>query len=167
MAVLRGEFADVQEAQALVAEARQWLADRSIDQWQDPVPDKVIEADVHHGRLFVVREAGGLAGMLSIAHSDEETWGPDMARALYVHRLAVAKRHRGAQLGRTLLRWARTYALEHECEWLRLDCATDNPGLRRYYENAGFTHVRDEVVPSRDGRRSFRVSLYQCAVERS
>ena len=57
MAVLRGEFADVQEAQALVAEARQWLADRSIDQWQDPVPDKVIEADVHHGRLLGLMRA--------------------------------------------------------------------------------------------------------------
>ena len=167
VAVLRGEFADVQEAQALVAEARQWLAERSIDQWQDLLPDRVIEADVHCGRLFVIREAGGLAGMLSIAHSDVETWGPDTARALYVHRLAVANRHRGAQLGPTLLRWARTYALEHHCEWLRLDCAADNPGLRRFYERAGFAHVRDEVVPSPDGRRSFRVSLYQRAVEGS
>lgn len=165
--VERGELVDVPEVQALVAEARQWLADRLIDQWQDPLPDRVIEADVHCGRLFVIRETGGLAGMLSITHSDVETWGPDTTRALYVHRLAVAQRHRGAQLGRTLLRWARTYALEHDCEWLRLDCAADNPGLRRYYERAGFAHVRDEVVPSPDGRRSFRVSLYQCAVERS
>ena len=163
--VERGELTDVQEAKALVAGARQWLADRSIDQWQDPLPDRVIEADVHHGRLFVIREAEGLAGMLSIAHSDEETWGPDPAHALYVHRLTVAQRHRGAQLGRKLLRWARTYALEHGSEWLRLDCAADNPGLRRFYELAGFTYVRDEVVPSPDGRRSLRVSLYQRAVE--
>ena len=163
--VERGELADVREAQALLAEARQWLAERSIDQWQDPLPDRVIEADVHRGNLFVVREAEGLAGMLSIAHSDEETWGQDPAPALYVHRLAVARRHRGARLGRTLLRWARTYALEHDCEWLRLDCAATNPGLRRYYERAGFTRVRDEVAPSPDGRRSFRVSLYQRAVE--
>lgn len=163
--VERGELADVPGAQAVLAEARQWLADRSIDQWRDPLPDRVIEEDVRRGRLFVVRADGGLAGMLSIAHSDEDTWGPDSARALYVHRLAVAHRYRGAQLGRKLLRWARTYALDRGCEWLRLDCAADNPGLRRFYERVGFAYVRDEIVPSPDGRRSFRVSLYQLAVE--
>ena len=163
--VERGELTDVRDAQAVLAEARQWLADRSIDQWQEPLPDRVIEADVHRGRLFVVREIGGLAGILSIAPSDEETWGPDSVRALYVHRLAVAQRHRGAQLGRNLLRWARTYALELGCVWLRLDCAADNPGLRLFYERAGFTYVRDEFVPSPDGRRFFRVSLYQLAVD--
>jgi hypothetical protein len=39
------------------------------------------------------------------------------------------------------------------------DCAADNPGLRRFYERVGFAYVRDEIVPSPDGRRSFRVSL--------
>lgn len=68
--VERGELADVPGAQAVLAEARQWLADRSIDQWRDPLPDRVIEEDVRRGRLFVVRADGGLAGMLSIAHSD-------------------------------------------------------------------------------------------------
>lgn len=93
--VERGKIADVQEAQGVLAEARQWLADRSIDQWQDPLPDRVIGADVSRGGLYVVRAFDGLAGMLSIGHSDDETRGPDSARALYVHRLVVAQRHRG------------------------------------------------------------------------
>lgn len=163
--VERGEIADVPAAQALLAEARRWLADRSIDQWQDPVPDHVIEADVHRGGLFVVRTDDGLAGMLAVARSDEDTWGSASANALYVHRLVVAHRYRGAQLGPKLLRWARAYASNRGLEWLRLDCAADNPGLRRFYERDGFAYVQDATVPSPDGRRAFRVSLYQRPAE--
>lgn len=161
VAVEQAEIADVPGVQAVLTEARRWLADQSIDQWQDPVPDRVIEADVRQGRLFVVRAEDGLAGMLAVAHSDEETWGAHPASALYVHRLAVAQRHRGMQLGPRLLRWARRYAIDRGCAWLRLDCAADNPGLRRFYEGEGFTYVRDEMVRSPDGSRTFRVSLYQ------
>ena len=159
--VEQGLTTDVPEAQKLIAEARRWLAERSIDQWQDPIPDRVLEEDVRRGHLFVVRADDGLAGMLAVARSDEDTWGPSSARALYVHRLAVAQRYRGAQLGPKLLRWAQAHAAEQGLDWLRLDCAASNPGLRRFYERDGFTYVRDTAVGSPDGRRTFSVSLYQ------
>lgn len=154
-------MADVPGAQALLAEAREWLADRSIDQWQDPVPDSVIEADVDRGGLFVVRSGRDLAATISLARSDLDTWGQQPADALYVHRLAVAQRHRGARLGAELLRWASDHAVQHGCTWLRLDCAADNPGLRRFYEREGFFYVRDQMVQAPDRARRFRVSLYQ------
>lgn len=145
--VERGELADVPGAQAVLAEARQWLADRSLDQWRDPLPDRVIEEDVRRGRLFVVRADGGLAGMLSIAHSDEDTWGPDSASALYVHRLAVAHRYRGAQLGRKLLRWARTYVTVRD-RWRRSD--EDNWRQQN---------------PNEDGRRAGMAGLWAAHAE--
>lgn len=159
--VEQGLTTDVAAAQELIAEARRWLAERSIDQWQDPIPDRVLEEDVQRGNLFVVRADDGLAGMLAVARSDEDTWGPSSARALYVHRLAVAQRYRGAQLGPKLLRWAQAHAADQGMDRLRLDCAASNPGLRRFYERDGFTYVRDAIVGSPDGRRTFSVSLYQ------
>ncbi|MCZ4327482.1 hypothetical protein [Brachybacterium paraconglomeratum] len=74
--VEQGLTTDVAAAQELIAEARRWLAERSIDQWQDPIPDRVLEEDVQRGNLFVVRADDGLAGMLAVARSDEDTWGP-------------------------------------------------------------------------------------------
>ena len=54
----KGTVADVPAAQQLIEEARQWLRARSIDQWQDPVPDSTIIRDAQRGNLFVVREPG-------------------------------------------------------------------------------------------------------------
>lgn len=44
---------------------------------------------------------------------------------------------------------------------VRLDCATDNPGLRRFYEQRGFQHVRDLTVAAPDGGRELATSLYE------
>ena len=61
--VEQGLTTDVPEAQKLIAEARRWLAERSIDQWQDPIPDRVLEEDVRRGHLFVVRADDGLGSV--------------------------------------------------------------------------------------------------------
>lgn len=155
------EFEDVNAAQRLVSDARQWLRARSIDQWQDPIPDAVIRDDVEQGRLFVVRKFNSIVAMVTISETDEETWGPTEIPALYIHRLAVAQDYRGEGLGGKLLRWTFVMARARDLTLVRLDCAAGNPGLRRFYEREGFEHVRDVAVPALDDSRMLRSSLYE------
>jgi ribosomal protein S18 acetylase RimI-like enzyme len=153
--------ADVPAAQALVDGARQWLRSRGIDQWQGPVPDAVLVRDAEQGSLFVVRQDEVVVAMVTLSDSDSETWGAGSSPAVYVHRLAVAQSHRGRRLGQRLLAWVEERAADRGAAFVRLDCATDNPGLRRFYERRGFRHVRDVMVTALDGGRQLASSLYE------
>lgn len=152
---------DVAPAQVLIDGAREWLRSRGIDQWQDAVPDSVLARDAEQGSLFVVRRGSEVAAMVTVYDSDREVWGDDAKAALYVHRLAVGQAHRGAQFGERLLRWVEGQALRRDLRAVRLDCATDNPGLRRFYEQLGFQHLRDVTVLAPDGGRTLTSSLYE------
>ncbi|MBF4616431.1 GNAT family N-acetyltransferase [Curtobacterium sp. VKM Ac-1376] len=153
--------ADVTAAQVLIDGAKQWLRSRGIDQWQDPVPDAVLLRDAEQGNLFVVRQDQVVVAMVTVSDSDSETWGMESSPAVYVHRLAVAQTHRGSRLGQRLLAWVEARGADRGAAFVRLDCATDNPGLRRFYEQQGFRHVRDVTVTALDGGRQLASSLYE------
>jgi ribosomal protein S18 acetylase RimI-like enzyme len=78
--------------------------------------------------------------------------------------LAVAQASRGRGLGHELLSWASARAAERRKTFVRLDCADDNHGLRRFYESQGFQHVRDTTVTAPGSTRVLGSSLYQRAV---
>jgi GNAT superfamily N-acetyltransferase len=153
--------ADVPAAQALIEGARQWLRSRGIDQWQDPVPDAVLVRDAEQGSLFLVRQDEVVVAMVTVADSDSETWDVASSPSVYVHRLAVAQTHRGSRLGQRLLAWVEQRAADRGAAFVRLDCATDNPGLRSFYERQGFRHVSDVMVTALDGGRQLASSLYE------
>lgn len=159
--VQSGTIDDVPAAQAMIEEARNWLRARTIDQWQDPIPDATIARDAVQGNLFMAWNGGSVVGMITVSDSDPEIWGADVATALYVHRLAAARAHRGKDIGGTLLDWARHRAASQGRSAIRLDCAADNPGLRRFYEARHFQHVRDILIPSPAGSRVLETSLYE------
>lgn len=161
LAVEAATAADVPAAQRLGDGARQWLRSRGIDQWQDQVPDAVLLRDAEQGHLFVVRQDRVVVAMVTVSDSDSETWGVEGDPAVHVHRLAVAQTHRGSRLGQRLLVWVGQRAAERGAASVRLDCATDNPGLRRFYEEQGFRHVRDVTVSALDGGRQLASSLYE------
>jgi GNAT superfamily N-acetyltransferase len=125
------------------------------------VPDAVLLRDAEQGNLFVVRQHQMIVAMVTVSDSDSETWGMESSSAVYVHRLAVAQIHHGSRLGQRLLVWAGQRATERGAALVRLDCATENPGLRRFYEQQGFRHVRDVPVTALEGGRQLASSLYE------
>jgi len=112
----------------------------------------------------VVRDQSGLQAIITVTDHDAETWGTDTAPALYVHRLAVAQASRGRGLGQALLCWASARAAAQRKTFVRLDCADDNYGLRRFYESQGFHHVKDTTVTAPGSTRILGSSPYQRAV---
>jgi GNAT superfamily N-acetyltransferase len=105
-------------------------------------------------------------GTLTFQWDDPRFWGEDGAddRAGYVHRLAVRRAHAGTGLGARLLGWADDQVRAAGRTRLRLDVVSDNAPLRRYYERAGFAHVRDlegEAVLDDGTRETWRTSLYE------
>lgn len=145
---------------ALLRELAEWLVARGIDQWrpQDFTLGR-LRAAILRGEVYVAVRDGELAGTLALSWADPRVWGDEPQDAGYVHGLAVRREDAGLGLGRALLDWAAGQILRDGKTLLRLDCMRDNPGLRAYYERAGFAHVRD-----REWER-FSASLYEKRVD--
>ena len=151
---------DVGALLVLLREAARWLVARGIDQWRPEQFER--EAILRHiapGEIYVAERDGELAGTLALSLADPRVWGEQQPVAGYVHWLAVRRTDAGIGLGRALLDWAAGQVARSGRTLRRLDCMRDNPGLRAYYERAGFVHVGDRTFGT------FGASLYEKRID--
>ena len=148
---------DVDPVVSILEEAAGWLRSRGIDQWPAVFRREAVADRVGRREVYLAWAASEAAGTFSLQADDAVMWGERPPDALYLHGLAVRRRHAG--LGRELLAWAERAAHLAGRRYLRLDCMAENRGLRAYYEGAGFTLRGTRRWPG--GRDS---SLYEKAV---
>jgi GNAT superfamily N-acetyltransferase len=137
----------------VLSESARWLRSRGIDQWPDPFPADRVDASIARGETYLVRVGGEVAGTVTLRWADPHFWGEQPPVAGYVHALAVRREFAG--LGAKVLEWASQQVRQAGRTLLRLDCLSENRGLRQYYERHGFVHQRDTIV------EDFRTSLYE------
>ncbi len=91
---------------------------------------------------WMLLEEGVPAAVVLLVQEDPTFW-PDKAgeKALYIHRLAVAKGFEGRGLAHAVLDFAAEYARNLGIPLLRLDCKADRQKLRQVYEAWGFRFV--------------------------
>ena len=84
-------------------------------------------------------------------HNEDRVFWPDArdGEALYVHRLAVARRFAGRGLSMIMLEWSVREAKRLGRDYLRLDCEP-RAKLLTLYQRAGFTPV--DAAPIQVGR---------------
>ena len=108
-----------------------------------------LRSDIESSSLFLVWIGETAVATFSLLEQDLMYW-PDAADdALYLHRFAVRRAAAGA--GRRSIDWMVAETRRRGREFLRLDCLADNPGICRYYEQAGFITVGE--VFHADGTR--------------
>jgi GNAT superfamily N-acetyltransferase len=157
--VERASLDEVDDVVAVLSEAAAWLRLQGIEQWPDPYPADWVEPSIRRGETYLARDGTEVVGTITLRWEDPAFWGEQPPVAGYVHGVAVRRAFAG--LGPRLLAWADEQARAAGREVLRLDCRTDNPKLRAYYEGHGFVHRGDTTVAD------FRTSLYErrCGVE--
>lgn len=147
---------DIDAITALVREAADWLAELGLDQWRGDEERcrSRVHTDIVAGSVWVVEDDGVVVATITVDEwADADFWRhtDHVHDALYAHRMAVARSHKGRGLGSALLDLAANLA-ERECRsWLRFDAWSTNDALHRYYEQQGFEMVRNVPV---DGRGS-------------
>lgn len=151
--VVRARIEELDEVLGILAEAARWLHDRGIHQWPAAMPERMVRPELEAGNCHLARDGDAAVGTLTLQETDERFWGVQPPEALYLHRLAVLRSHRG--LGRQLLDWAESTTRDAGRRYLRLDCMSENPGVRGFYERAGYVH-RGEIADPR-----WRASLYE------
>jgi hypothetical protein len=142
----RAEPADAGTIIAMIDDAARWLAVVGTDQWQSPWPttadrDGRVAAAIRQRTTWICWDRDTPAATLTADLDHDPYWSADLSskRAVYVHRLVVARRYGGIRLGAALLNWAgRTGRLAHGAHSIRISAWTDNQGLHRYYYGQGF-----------------------------
>jgi GNAT superfamily N-acetyltransferase len=146
--------ADAGQIMGLLDEAVEWLAGLGLDQWQDNRDRQRthVETDLAEGTVFVVEHLDRVIATITVDQfADADFWreNDDIRDALYVHRMAVARDEAGIGLGSAMLDWAGGRAERFRRSWLRLDAWSTNDKLHFYYEQLGFTMVRNTPVEGR------------------
>ncbi|MER5641857.1 GNAT family N-acetyltransferase [Kitasatospora sp. NPDC002227] len=147
---------DVPALMELRTEAEQWLAEMGVDQWSDPdLGERAIQSwlqKINLGMAWVfLNDAGRVAATVSRGDADLDFWteDDDPQSAFYIYKLIVSRSEAGNGLGGRILDWASLIAAAEGKSWLRLDVWRNNKGLQRYYQKAGFDHVRTEAPSHR------------------
>lgn len=125
----------------LFSEARSWQQVAGVNTWPELEPTRIL-TDIDQGSVFVLIHKDSVIGSVTIFESDPLIW-PDDRRALYIHRLATARRLKGRGLCGMIIDYAARRARDQGKALLRLDCWAGNERLKRYYEQLSFVRIRD------------------------
>ena len=140
----RAAAGEAEQVFDLIRQRIAWMDERGIQQWNHPgylrrYPLDYFRQCAEEGQLYALwTECGALAAGAVVLEEDPR-WAGYGGKALYVHNLAASLYFSGA--GTELLRRCLALAAERGQDYLRLDCARDNPVLHDYYERFGFRFV--------------------------
>lgn len=124
---------DIDQVAATIHELSRWLKTKGISQWSGVFPRELLEREVEHGELFVLRDQGEVIASVGIGRDAAELWDDAPTHALYLHRLAVSHSRHGEKLGEAIMAWAEAHAKRSGAIVLRLVCDAANPFLPGYY----------------------------------
>jgi RimJ/RimL family protein N-acetyltransferase len=153
-------IADLETLSSILHEAVAWLEQEGKPMWrEDEIQTERLQSDIAGGLYFVAECAGQPAGMFKFQLSDERFW-PDVPNddSVFIHRLAVRRRHAGGMVSSAILSWAVARGVALGRRYVRLDCDAARPRLRAVYERFGFEyHSERQVGP-------YLVARYQYAL---
>ncbi len=134
---------DVQDIFQLYVNRVQWMDKKGLRQWNatgylSRYPMEYYRKQCESGTLYLLRSVAGneIVGAVVLLHSDERWPDRGDVSAYYVHNLVTRPAFGGC--GHRLLDEAEKMAIEHGKQFIRLDCALDNPVLNDYYGALGY-----------------------------
>jgi GNAT superfamily N-acetyltransferase len=160
LAVERALGSDASAVEALLDAAAEWQESRGIEQWRPGSFHEEVQETIDLGEFYVGRRDGAIVGCF-LLDSESPSWmrpwlieqGREPTEAAHLGRLAVARGPSGKGLGVDLLRVASALAAEQGFAYVRLDCPAENRRLRRYYLDAGYSHVGNVKARGPNGER--------------
>lgn len=113
---------------------------------------ELILNELEENRQFKLVIDNRIACVWAVTFSDAEIWKEkNRDPAVYIHRIATDPQFRGNNFVSTIVRWARTYALQNNKKFIRLDTCGNNLKLISHYCNAGFEFLGIERLEDSKG----------------
>ena len=141
MLIEQADAADAAKIAAVLNEAAQCLARDGRPLWSAAeVGYERVLSETTSGLFHVAREGDELAGVMKFELEDAYFWPEvESGSSAFVHKLAVGPAWAKKGVSAALLSYAQTRARNLVRAHLRLDCVADREGLRKLYEEFGFT----------------------------
>ena len=139
------ELKDVERILDIIKDAKSFLKNLGVDQWQGDYPNKdTILNDISKNQLFVYEEEEVL-GFIAIIQGIEETyniiyngkWLSDQ-EYITIHRIAVKEQAKKRNIGTKLFEYAIAYAKENNIRSVRVDTHKDNYAMQALINKEGF-----------------------------
>lgn len=129
---------DLPAVMGIVAEARQFLHDRGIPQWQDGYPDQqIFEQDISRQALYVGILDQQVVMMLTLLSGPDpnyakidDAWQQSSDQYLVMHRIALTRTVSGQGLAKSAFKFAIQTAQQQHKVSLRIDTHEKNRGMR-------------------------------------
>lgn len=155
---MQAEQSELSDILEILEEASRWLTSKGYEsQWrQGPEFRQNMQDNIDRGEVYVLKDRNGTIGTITLQWADPKYWGTLPPDSGYIHKFAVKRSHGGKRLGIRMLQWAEQKTKREGKAFLRLDCLASNKTIRKYYENAGFTYIRDTIAPG-----GWKASLYE------
>ncbi|MGE8131878.1 GNAT family N-acetyltransferase [Methylobacterium sp. NPDC080182] len=135
---------DVPAVVSILKEADEWLSGNNQSLWTaNEIGFERITQDVDAGKYYAAYKNMQIAGVMRLEKEDTYFW-PEISpgTSIYVHKLAVRRVWAGKGVSEALLNYAKIFARELMCDYVRLDCFANRERLRLFYEKNGFS-LRD------------------------
>ena len=146
----RAEIADMDALLDILEQAKAYLRESGVDQWQEGYPNReALAADIEAGRgwLFECVDSGEVAGYECVAMTPEVcyreidgAWLTEGENYAVIHRAMAAARYRGTRLAAEMFSFAAELAAGMGRLSVRVDTHRDNKAMNRLCEKQGFTY---------------------------
>lgn len=138
---------DMQDIMHLIIQAKVFLAEQNIDQWQNEYPNENdILQDLEQKNGYVLCENTNIVGYVCISFDGERCYdvirGSFLSQQPYatVHRMAVANEKKGKGLAGKLFDFAEELCMERKIHSIRVDTDEKNLLMQRVFQKQGFVY---------------------------
>ncbi len=139
---------ELDAAYAIVTEVTEWLLQRGIRQWLQPLPLEIYAARQNKGENYGLMVDDQLAAVISLMDFRPEYWAEYLPKKPFkwVATLASARRFKGQKLGELTLSEAEHYLTTEGVPAVWLDCLYGEGALPAFYTMLGYQQVARKEI---------------------
>jgi len=149
MKLIKSNKNDIPAIMKIIADAKQYLASLSIDQWQDGYPTiEQIELDIKNEDSYLVYDDNKIIGTTVFSINGEPTYNKIEGEWLtkkdeqygVIHRLAVDNDYRSLGLAKFVFQQCENILLNQGIKSMRIDTHKDNKGMQGLLNKLGYQY---------------------------